>query len=58
MNTVGELKDIYTIAMHVGIAGARIERFLKTAEIAGYVLVRKEELQHSSAAPQRQSEDK
>lgn len=42
MNTVGELKDIYTICKFVGIGGSTIDRFLGAAEQAGYVLVRKE----------------
>lgn len=42
MNSVGELKDIFTMARHVGIAGEKIDSFLRTAEMAGYVLVRKD----------------
>ncbi len=53
MNTIGEMKDIYVIARHVGIQGERIDRFLKAAEMAGYVMVRKEPQQ--SAAPQTDS---
>jgi hypothetical protein len=49
VNTIGEMKDVYHIASHVGIPGYRIERFLKTAEMCGYVLVRKED--QSDAAP-------
>jgi hypothetical protein len=43
MNTIGEMKDIYEIARFVGIPGNAITRFLKTAEMSGYVLVRKED---------------
>lgn len=39
-NSIGELKDIYTIARHVGIPGMRIDSFIKCAAMAGYILVR------------------
>lgn len=48
MNTIGEMKDVYTIARYVGIPGEKIERFLKAAEMSGYLLVRAEEFSPSS----------
>jgi hypothetical protein len=39
-NSIGELKDIYEIASYVGIQGSQIDRFLKTAAMCGYILVR------------------
>ena len=38
--SIGELKDIYTIARHVGIPGNKIDNFIQTAAMCGYVLVR------------------
>lgn len=38
--TIGELKDMYTIAQHVGIPGTKIDAFVKTAAMAGYIFVR------------------
>jgi hypothetical protein len=47
-NTVGELKDVYAMARHVGIGGDRITNFLKTAAMCGYVLVRQEPAENPS----------
>ena len=45
--TIGELKDMYTIARHVGIPGSKIDAFVKTAAMAGYIFVR------ATSTPQR-----
>lgn len=58
MNTVGEMKDIYVIASHVGISGDRITAFLNTAKMAGYVLVREKVAETlSPAAPRETSKE-
>lgn len=49
MNTIGEMKDVYTIARYIGIPADKIVKFLNAAEMAGYVLVRKESLPQSAA---------
>lgn len=49
MNTIGEMKDVYTVARYIGIPADKIVKFLNAAEMAGYVLVRKESLPQSAA---------
>lgn len=60
MNSIGEMKDIYTIARHVGIPGTKIDNFIKAAAMCGYILVRatveKPTYQPSAADSRKQEE--